>query len=171
MRVYFGKDEKSTLKDWVFKVAGRCDEICSKCECVSVCVRVWVCAYKCVFVCSNRMLILPMGLLLQRYNNHTCIHLSPFFLLLPSSELFSNVLSFSLSRLSQFTMKHTFGKRGRLYPRDLPIIWKEYTTSMHAVLVELLQRFEILYPLVDKDTNERYYLIPSMLPAERPGKL
>lgn len=33
-----------------------------------------------------------------------------------------------------------------------------------------MERFEILYPLEDRETREFCYLIPSLLPAEKPGK-
>ena len=67
-----------------------------------------------------------------------------------------------------FSLKSSFGKRGKLYPRDLPQIWKEpmYPASIHPVLLELLQRFEILYPIMDG--KERCYLIPNLLPPEKP---
>lgn len=67
-----------------------------------------------------------------------------------------------------FSLKSTFGKKGKLFPRDLPQIWKEpmYPAAIHPVLLELLQRFEILYPIMEG--KEKCYLIPNLLPPEKP---
>ena len=39
---------------------------------------------------------------------------------------------------------------------------------MHPVLLDLFERFEILYPLPESPSNDRVYLIPDLLPPERP---
>jgi hypothetical protein len=55
-------------------------------------------------------------------------------------------------------LKHSFGKRdGRLYQHDIPHIWVEFPSDIHAILMDLLERFEIVFRLPDKVEKERTF--------------
>jgi hypothetical protein len=47
----------------------------------------------------------------------------------------------------QISVKHKYGKNGRLYKRDLAFLWRDYNTEIHSVLIELFKEFEILHPI------------------------
>ena len=50
---------------------------------------------------------------------------------------------------SVVTLRHQVVREGKLYHSDLGFIWKEpkFPPSIHGILLQLLQKFEILYPL------------------------
>lgn len=70
------------------------------------------------------------------------------------------------------TLKHRFVKEGKLFKSDLKNIWSSYPHKIHDILIELLQKFEILFKtkIYDPNTNSEkdVLLIPSLLPLEQP---
>ena len=70
------------------------------------------------------------------------------------------------------TLKHRFVKEGKLSKSDLKNIWGSFPPKIHEILIELLQKFEILFkmkimdPLTEKEKD--FLLIPSLLPSDVP---
>eukprot|EP01119_Soliformovum_irregulare_P016349 TRINITY_DN4710_c0_g2_i3.p1 TRINITY_DN4710_c0_g2~~TRINITY_DN4710_c0_g2_i3.p1 ORF type:complete len:1173 (+),score=432.27 TRINITY_DN4710_c0_g2_i3:488-3520(+) len=70
-----------------------------------------------------------------------------------------------------WTTYHTFNANGILPHQALPQIWREplFPNKIHAVLLSLLENFEIAFPLTPFSSNyDGQSLIPSLLPANRP---
>ena len=75
-----------------------------------------------------------------------------------------------MATIISFTNKYV--KNGVLEYKGFQQIWKgEYPSDLYPQLIELLEKFEILYPLVtSENTAVTAYLVPSLLPEERPQK-
>ena len=60
-------------------------------------------------------------------------------------------------------------KNGILHIADLAhmLDTKRYPRNMHAFLIDMMQKFELCFPL--PGANDQSYLIPDLLPDERPG--
>lgn len=72
---------------------------------------------------------------------------------------------------SIITTSHSYTQKGTLQKSVLGQIWRapRYPPSLHGALIKLLKDFEIIYELPPApDTNDLVYLIPSLLPDERP---
>eukprot|EP01091_Cochliopodium_minus_P007428 TRINITY_DN17317_c0_g1_i1.p1 TRINITY_DN17317_c0_g1~~TRINITY_DN17317_c0_g1_i1.p1 ORF type:complete len:146 (+),score=39.87 TRINITY_DN17317_c0_g1_i1:122-559(+) len=70
------------------------------------------------------------------------------------------------------TLKHRFVKEGKLSKSDLKNIWSSYPPKIHDILLELLQKFEILFKtkIFDslQEVEKEVLLIPSLLPPDQP---
>lgn len=72
------------------------------------------------------------------------------------------------------TTRHNFAKNGILKHSNLFQIWREpkYPQKLYSVLLSILERFEITYPL--SPLTEKFdgvNLIPSLLPVEKPKEI
>eukprot|EP01088_Endostelium_zonatum_P020081 TRINITY_DN722_c1_g1_i1.p1 TRINITY_DN722_c1_g1~~TRINITY_DN722_c1_g1_i1.p1 ORF type:complete len:2287 (+),score=512.39 TRINITY_DN722_c1_g1_i1:319-7179(+) len=80
------------------------------------------------------------------------------------------------------TLRHNLTKDGRLNHDDLPLIWKppKFPTDLHPMMLQLLTKFEIAYPLkrspkqdmsLNTTTAIPAHLIPCLLDESRPDKI
>jgi hypothetical protein len=54
-------------------------------------------------------------------------------------------------------------KNGVLHHANLPIIWKNYPESLHKVLLGILEKFEVVFPIKGQEGAS---VVPTMLPDE-----
>ena len=66
------------------------------------------------------------------------------------------------------TTKHTFAKDGLLPKDSIRQIFRSYPIKQHDQLIVLLENFSIINPLKRKFNGKECYLVPSLLPEDRP---
>lgn len=61
-------------------------------------------------------------------------------------------------------------KEGKLKHKDIPIIWKNYDTSLHSWILQLTEEFDLTYRVENKTANEdnAISIVPCMLPDDEP---
>ena len=64
------------------------------------------------------------------------------------------------------TMKTNFVLNGFIEGKKLANIFSKYSENLLTIIVNLLQKFKIIYPI----DGGRKYLVPSLLPAARPAR-
>ena len=71
---------------------------------------------------------------------------------------------------SVITTSHSYIKNGILKLGDIGQIWRapQYPQEMHHTLISLLEKFEIIYKLPLDDDGDQPFLLPNLLPEERP---
>ena len=71
---------------------------------------------------------------------------------------------------SVITTSHTYIKQGILKLSNIGQIWRapQYPPNMHPTLLALLQKFEIIYKLPCDENQDQQFLIPNLLPEDRP---
>src|SRR5690625_2536362 len=67
--------------------------------------------------------------------------------------------------MSNFISPFTPVKDGRFTTEDLKVLWKSIDNNERDIVIKLLQKFEILYPLKNE---ENVWITPSLLPKEIP---
>ena len=69
----------------------------------------------------------------------------------------------------------SFITRGILMREVIPFIWKKYLPAEHPLLLSLLEKFDIMFPLCDftvpTGTPPDKFLVPCFLPANEPASL
>lgn len=73
------------------------------------------------------------------------------------------------------TFKPNLVREGRLIAASLPLLWKSFPPASHATMLNLLEKFNILYPLnrssTDSDSQSvAEYLVPCLLSDVEPEK-
>ena len=61
------------------------------------------------------------------------------------------------------SVKNTAIEEGRLFHKDLEIIWKDYDSSLHKWMLKLTEIFDLTFPVSDKQMNIVPCLLPGML--------
>eukprot|EP01105_Mastigella_eilhardi_P027516 TRINITY_DN851_c0_g1_i1.p1 TRINITY_DN851_c0_g1~~TRINITY_DN851_c0_g1_i1.p1 ORF type:complete len:1985 (+),score=446.84 TRINITY_DN851_c0_g1_i1:529-5955(+) len=66
------------------------------------------------------------------------------------------------------TCKPNFVREGVLLAASLPLVWKSFPPASHSIMLSLLEKFNIMYPLNLRSGTPSEYLVPCLLPTAEP---
>ena len=78
-----------------------------------------------------------------------------------------NPQSLAMSMADIISFKNNW-KNGIVTQNDLDMIWKKTGKEVRERLINMFEKFEIIYPLPSISNQENRYIIPSLLPEQQP---